>query len=109
MTRSAEIIKMVYKITVSIGAVNDTTEAYTFYENQQPGLGDRFLNELVEFYEKLKLHPTYYSFVSEEKTIRALALKIFPYRIIYEVEGDELYIFAIHHFRQNSRNFLKKL
>ncbi len=109
MTRFAEITIMVYNIIVSTEAAKDISEAYTFYEDQQTGLGDRFLNELAHFFEKLKHHPTYYSFVSEAKTIRALALKKFPYKIIYEIDGDELYVFAIHHFSQNSDHFLKRL
>jgi len=109
MTGSVEIIIMEYKIIISIGAVEDTSEAYAFYENQQRGLGDRFLNELTHFYKKLKQHPTWYSFISPEKTIRALALKIFPYKIIYELSAEEVYIFAIHHFSQNPDHFLKRL
>jgi hypothetical protein len=33
---------MVYKIIISTEAEEDTIEAYTFYEDQQSGLGDRF-------------------------------------------------------------------
>ena len=100
---------MVYKIIISTEAEEDTIEAYTFYEDQQSGLGDRFLNELNHFYKKLEHHPTYYSFVSEEKTMRALSLRIFPYKIIYEIENNELHVFAVHHFRQNPDQFLKRL
>lgn len=109
MIISVEITIMEYNIIISIGASEDTNDAYTFYEDQQRGLGDRFLDELMHFYKKLKHHPAYYSFVSAEKTIRALALKIFPYKIIYEINDDEVYIFAIHHFRQNPDHFLKRL
>lgn len=109
MKRFAETTIMAYKIIISPGALNDTNEAYAFYEDQQIELGDRFLNELSLFYEKLKSHPTYYSFVSEEKIIRSLSLKIFPYKIIYEIEGDEVYVFAIHHFSQNPDHFLNRL
>ncbi len=100
---------MDYNIIISIEAEKDTFEAYSFYEDQQPGLGDRFLEELTDFYKKLKQHPTYYSYVSEKETIRSLALKVFPYKIIYEIAGDELYVFAVHHFRQNPDKFLKRL
>ena len=100
---------MEYNIIISTGSVEDTSEAYAFYEDQQRGSGDRFLDELSHFSKKLKHHPTFYSFVSTEKTIRALALKTFPYKIIYEINGDEVYIFAIHHFRQNPDHFLKRL
>jgi hypothetical protein len=109
MRKFAETTIMIYKIVISAGAFNDTNEAYVYYEDQQSGLGDRFLNELLFFYEKLKQHPTYYSFVSEEKTIRALSLKVFPYKIIYEIEDHEVYVFAIPHFSQNPDHFLKRL
>lgn len=85
MKKSAEIIKMDYKIIISIEAEKDTNEAYCYYESQQPGLGDRFLNELSQFYPKLKEHPTYYSFISENKTTRSVALKI----------CNELYVYAV--------------
>lgn len=109
MIRFVEIIIMEYNIIISTRAVEDTSEAYAFYENQQIELGDRFLDELTHFYKKLKRHPTYYSFISEEKTIRALALKVFPYKIIFEISANEVYIFAIHHFSRNPDHFLKRL
>lgn len=99
MIRSAEIIIMEYNIIISTGAIEDPSEAYAFYEGRQRGLGDRIPEELTHFYKKLNHHPACYSFLSAEKTIRALALKIFPYKIIYEINVDEMYIFAIHHFR----------
>ena len=100
---------MGYNIIISPGAEKDTNEAYTFYENHQTGLGERFLEELEIFYKKLNQHPAYYSFVSEDKIIRSLSLKIFPYQIIYEIAANELYVFAIHHFRQNPDQFIKRL
>ena len=103
-----EIIRMEYKIIISTAAENDTKEAYLYYEQEQPALGERFLTELTEFYLKLQQHPTYYSFVSGEKTIRAVSLKIFPFKIIFQIEGQEIYVFAIHHFRKLPNQFLKR-
>jgi hypothetical protein len=100
---------MEYNIIISTGAVEDTSEAYAFYEDQQRGLGDSFPDELIHFYEKLIHHPTWYSFVSTEKTIRALTLKIFRYKNINEINAYEVHIFAIHHCRQNPDHFLKRL
>lgn len=109
MTEFAEIIKMNYKIIISTEAEKDTNEAYCYYEKEKSGLGDRFLVELDNFYKKLERHPAYYSFVSEEKTIRALKLKIFPYKIIYEIAGEELYVFAIHQTSRHDDHFLNRL
>jgi mRNA-degrading endonuclease RelE of RelBE toxin-antitoxin system len=109
MKRSAEIIKMDCNIIISIEAEKDTNEAYCYYESRKSGLGDRFLNELSQLYEKLKEHPNYYSFTSEKKTTRSVALKTFLYRIIYEIEGEELYVYAVYHFRKNPDELNKRL
>jgi hypothetical protein len=77
MKTSVEIIRMDYKIIISIEAERDTNEAYCYYESRRPGLGDRFLNELSDFYKKLKEHPKYYSFTSQNKATRSVALKTF--------------------------------
>lgn len=108
MKKFVEIIKMEYKIIISIEAETDISEAYCYYEKEKPGLGDRFLVELDIFYKKLKYHPTYYSFVGGEKTIRTLTLKVFPFKIIYEISGEELYVFAIHHYSRNDDHFLNR-
>ncbi len=100
---------MDYKIIISAEAESDTNKAYIYYQDQQPGLGDRFLDELIDFYKKLKKHPTYYSFISGAKTSRAIPLKVFPYSIIYEITGRELHVFAVHHFRQHPDHFIKRI
>ena len=105
----AEIIKMDYKIIISKEAEKDTNDAYCFYEKEKFGLGDRFILELNICYDKLKRHPAYYSFVDEEKTIRAITLKVFPYKIIYETAGEEVYVFAIHHSSRHDEHFLNRL
>lgn len=109
MRKLGEIIRMDYKIIISVDAENDTKDAYVYYEDIQNGLGEHFLSELVQFYEKIKSHPTYFSFVTENKTIRSVALKIFPYKIVYEIEGDKVYVFAVYHFHKNPDELNKRL
>lgn len=96
---------MEYNLIISTAAENDTNGAYIFYEQEQPGLGERFLDELKLYYYKLQLHPTHYSYISTDKIIRALSLKIFPFKIIFQVDGSEVYVFAIHHVRKRPINF----
>jgi hypothetical protein len=99
---------MDYRIILSIEAEKDTNAAYCYYENKRPGLGDRFLNELSNFYNKLERHPGYNSFTSPNKKTRSVALKTFPYKIIYEIEGKELYVYAVYHFHQNPEDLSKR-
>ena len=108
MKKFVEIIKMDYNIIISIEAEKDTNDAYCYYEDQQLGLGERFLNELSFFYTRLKQHPQYYSFTSENKTSRSVALRIFPYKIIYEIDDKQVFVYAVYHFRQNPEKLSKR-
>jgi hypothetical protein len=37
----------------------DANEAYTYYEEKSPGLGERFLQELIQRYNEITEHPEY--------------------------------------------------
>ena len=97
------------KIIISNEAENDISNAYCDHNKEKSGLGGGFLTQLDLFYKKLKRRPTYYSFVDEEKNISALTLKVFPYKIIYEIAAEEVYAFAIHHFSRHDDHFNKRV
>jgi len=74
-------------------------EAYWWYEEQLPGLGERFLEEIDGAFEKLKLTPHSYSFLQEN--YRHLILKHFPYKVIFEIISNEVVIYALFHTGRN--------
>jgi toxin ParE1/3/4 len=97
---------MVYNISVKPGAEDDIDVAYNWYEDQKEGLGDEFLKELVEYYKKLESHPT--AFHKIKKTYRQVALKRFPYVIVFEILKTEVVIYAVFHTSRSPKNKLRK-
>ena len=69
---------MTYRLLILQIAAEDTTEAYNYYEGLQPGLGDRFLAEVLERYNEISKHPQYYGFIDGQRIIRDVILKSFP-------------------------------
>lgn len=55
-------------------ALQEEIEAFLFYEDQQPGLGERFLKNLETALQKVADHPIHYSYSDETKTIRDINL-----------------------------------
>ncbi len=53
---------MSYKLIIKEEAIADMQEAYDYYEEQQTGLGERFLAALQERFASLSEHPQYYGF-----------------------------------------------
>lgn len=90
---------MTYFIELRPLAVIEIIEAYDWYQLQQEGLGNEFLNELDNFYKTLLRNPYTYSYY--EKPVRQGKLKRFPYVVIYEVFGDLIVIYSVFMARQD--------
>jgi hypothetical protein len=68
-------------------------EAYSYYENKQKGLGERFFKRIEDTYRKIDLSPEGYQKV--HKLFRAAKVKNFPYQLIYEVAGKTILIYSL--------------
>ena len=75
--------------------------AYVWYEKQKKGLGEEFLEELDAYYLKLQSHPEYFHKI--KKNFRQVALKRFPYVIVYELIKSEVVVFAVFHTKRNPK------
>lgn len=70
-------------------AKNDVLEAADWYDRQQPGLGDEFIEEVVTVFDALVVNPLQYCRRHPIKNVRWRYPKRFPYRVIYEVIEEE--------------------
>lgn len=98
---------MTYSITIKKEAYLDALDAYLYYEEQQSGLGERFLNELASRYKQLERHPQHYSIVASDKegTFRSVRLKSFPYLIIFSISEDLVTVYAVHNTYKKPKLF----
>ncbi|HZX58969.1 MAG TPA: type II toxin-antitoxin system RelE/ParE family toxin [Mucilaginibacter sp.] len=85
------------------GAIEMAKEAYEWYNEQQDGLGDRFLQELRDCRNKLESCPDAYTKV--KKSYRQFVLRTFPYVIVFEIIKTNVVVYAVFH---TSRNPIKK-
>jgi plasmid stabilization system protein ParE len=70
-------------------------EAGAFYNRRQPGLGKRLNDEVRKGLVRIRTWPL--SCPIERNEIRRLVIARFPYKILYSVETDHLYIIAVAH------------
>jgi len=87
----------------------DFDEAYTWYENKQNGLGERFLNAVRQEMEKMILHPEVFGSRINKK-FREVQTAVFPYIIVYKINKrkKEIYISSIHHAKKHPRKKYRK-
>ena len=79
-------------------ADRELTESATFYDEQVPGLGDRFLDDFMALMRRLLDHPES-GFIVEDD-IRLARIRHFPYDVYYQIEESRLIVLAITHQRR---------
>jgi len=78
----------------------ELVESARFYDEQQPGLGNVFLEAVEEAGERIRQNPGMYAFY--EKPIRSYRVWPFPYRLLYRELEDRLQIVAVFHLSRRT-------
>ena len=95
---------MAYTVEMSPKAEKELYKAWTWYEEEQPGLGDRFQ---MEFFRKIGLiqnNPLHYPL---KKGLREAITDTFPYLLVYKVSERQRMILIVSVFH-TSRHPKKK-
>ena len=96
---------MAFRLKLSARALREIGEAQTWYETQNPGLGEEFVAAIALQLKRLEQAPLLYAEVIP-KVHRAL-LPRFPYGLFYVVRKDLVHILAVLHDKRNPRQWPK--
>lgn len=86
---------MSFNIVLTDEARQDEIEAYSYYENIRPGLGEEFLTTIESYFHNLTENPLLYSYIDGRKTIRDVKITRFPFVIIFEVSGNIVIVYSV--------------
>jgi hypothetical protein len=86
------------RIEILEEALDDLAQGYHFYEEQQAGIGDYFLDSLYSDIDSLRLYAGIHRVVFGFH--RSLS-KRFPFAIYYDVQGDLIRVNAVLDCRRN--------
>ncbi|KGO86438.1 plasmid stabilization system [Flavobacterium rivuli WB 3.3-2 = DSM 21788] len=90
---------MAFDLEIRDAANLEIINAYLYYEEQQLGLGDRFINILERHFEKISIHPEHYQI--KRKPYREAVLSKFPFVIIYQFTNSKIVVFSVFNTHQN--------
>lgn len=94
------------KIRLLSLALDDLDAGRRFYERQQAGLGDYFLDSLFSDIDSLLLYAGIHQKVFG--CYRTLSRR-FPYAIYYRVESDEILVWRVLDCRQNPASIAERV
>ena len=81
----------------------DIAQAATWYENQSPGLGLRFLDAADQLFRRLRDSPLQFPFVSTD--VHRALLHTFPYAVYFRVSDDAVLVLAVLHLSRDPRTW----
>lgn len=89
----------------------DVAEAAQWYELRQPGLGLRFVEEIIRIWDALADNPLLYCRRHPRKNIRWHYPEHFPYRVIYEVDENArtVRVAAVLYAARDDRHWKKRV
>ncbi|MCB2181059.1 MAG: type II toxin-antitoxin system RelE/ParE family toxin [Desulfobulbaceae bacterium] len=90
---------MAVELIVAPEAQQDIEEAYGWYEQRRPGLGEDFLSCVDAGIQTICRLPLSYPQIYEE--YRRALVRRFPFAVFYEYTSGVVYIYSIFHTSQN--------
>ncbi len=98
-----------YTIVFHEDVAIDYNEAYAWYEEQQKGLGEKFLAEVNNKIQEIKNNPDSYAIKSRPGYHEAVIIK-FPYSIVFRIYKKQkvILITSVHHHKKHPRKKYRK-
>ena len=84
----------------------DVEAAFEWYENERPGLGLEFLDELRASYNRIADGPLKYQELRGD--IRRALLRRFPYAVYFAIEGDIVVVVAVLHASRDPEEWQRR-
>ncbi|HRI60098.1 MAG TPA: type II toxin-antitoxin system RelE/ParE family toxin [Saprospiraceae bacterium] len=102
---------MSYHIVILLKARLDIREARAWYDNESPGLGNQFWDELYQAFLRIADHPSRFSLADEVAEIRRSKPKRFPYKIYFYTNEamKRVEIIAVVHKARSSRVWKRRI
>ena len=97
---------MSFQLIIRPEAEADVLEAFQWYDEQIPGLGQEFLLELERALESIQNNPE--ANLRIHRDFRRVLTRRFPYSTFYTVQGQSVVVIAVLHAARDPRLVRKR-
>jgi len=95
------------RLALSPEAAEDLREAADWYDGQQPGHGDVFLQAVEACLSRIERLPR--AFPEGEAGVRSALLRRFPYVVLFRIAEKRIEVLAVWHGRRDPRSRRERL
>ena len=94
------------RVVFSKLAQQELDDASFYYEVESQGLGKRFREEVRKAVRRIARYPEAWSV--ERGEVRKCLLHKFPYKLLYSIEGDHIFIIAVAHQHRKPGHWIER-
>jgi plasmid stabilization system protein ParE len=87
-------------------ADQDAQHAISWYDHRDSDIGNEFLQKINDCITSIEQHPEQFPIVYRQ--MRRALVKRFPYEILFEIEHEEIIIYAIYHCARNPETWKRR-
>lgn len=98
---------MAFNVIINVVVWHDVDEAIEWYEKKSSGLGRRFYKSFGEVVDRVAKDPTAYFYIT--KNVRRALFKNFPYKLIYTISDNTIFIIGIFHEKRSKATIRRRL
>lgn len=90
-----------YPAVIKDTAAADIQKAYDYLEDQEAGLGERFLQSLTDYMSVIESNP--YLFRSGYRQVRQVRIKPYQYLLRYKIYSNYVVVIQLFHAKQHPK------
>ena len=94
-----------YQLRVLQKAREDMQKSADWYNEQQSGLGERFLLHVVGTFRLIEANPLHYE-EKFSKKFRLAQVAVFPYVVVFKIKKQLVVVNAVFHTSRNPKKFV---
>lgn len=97
---------MPYPLFFGDKANEEVIDAWTYYEELRPGLGDLFISEMDKLLSQISAQPLLFPLIYGQK--RRAILRRFHFNIFFVFDGKSINVLAVMHQSRNPKRWKKR-
>ncbi|HZY35445.1 MAG TPA: type II toxin-antitoxin system RelE/ParE family toxin [Mucilaginibacter sp.] len=94
-----------YQLQVLRKAREDMQKSAAWYDERQPGVGDRFLSEVISTFRLIETNPLHYQ-ERFSKKFRYANVHDFPFVVVFKIKKQLVVVNSVFHTSRNPKRFV---
>ncbi len=96
-----------FNIVIKQEAKDDIINAFLWYEEQKPKLGEKFIKIIDDYFYSIAKQPKLFPVISDN--LHKASVKKFPFIIVFFIDNNDIVVVAVFNAKQNPNKLKSRI